>query len=86
MNTRRQFLLTAPLGALGASMLASTALAGDQPPKTAPPGAPPAFGTAPQVGPEVTPATFAEAEKLVQLAMAPAEREMAGVAETPPGF
>jgi len=29
MNTRRQFLLTAPLGALGASMLASTALAGD---------------------------------------------------------
>jgi Asp-tRNA(Asn)/Glu-tRNA(Gln) amidotransferase A subunit family amidase len=77
MNTRRQFLLTAPLGALGASMLASTALAGDEPPKTPPPGAPPAFGTAPQVGPEVTPATFAEAEKLVQVAMTPAERDMA---------
>ena len=77
MNTRRQFLLTAPLGALGASMLASTALAGDEPPKAPPPGAPPAFGTAPQVGPEVTPATFAEAEKLVQVAMTPAEREMA---------
>jgi Asp-tRNA(Asn)/Glu-tRNA(Gln) amidotransferase A subunit family amidase len=77
MNTRRQFLLTAPLGALGASMLASTALAGDDKPKTPPPGAPPAFGTAPQVGPEVTPATFAEAEKLVQVAMTPAEREIA---------
>jgi Asp-tRNA(Asn)/Glu-tRNA(Gln) amidotransferase A subunit family amidase len=77
MNTRRQFLLTAPLGALGASLLASTALAGDEKPKAPPPGAPPAFGTAPQVGPEVTPATFAEAEKLVQVAMTPAEREMA---------
>jgi len=77
MNTRRQFLLTAPLGALGASMLASTALAGDEPPKTPPPGAPPAFGTAPQVGPDVTPATFAEAEKLVQVTMTPAERDMA---------
>jgi len=77
MNTRRQFLLTAPLGALGASMLASTALAGDEPPKAPPPGAPPAFGTAPQVGPEVTPATFAEAEKLLQVTLTPAERDMA---------
>jgi Asp-tRNA(Asn)/Glu-tRNA(Gln) amidotransferase A subunit family amidase len=32
-----------------------------------PPGAPPAFGTAPAVGPEVSPSTFAEAEKLVQV-------------------
>src|SRR3954471_2049533 len=30
------------------------------------PGAPPTFGTAPGVGPEVTPATFEEAERLVQ--------------------
>ncbi len=37
---------------------------------TAPqPGAPPAFGTAPAVGPEVSAATFAEAEKLVQVEM-----------------
>ena len=82
MNTRRQFLLTAPLGVLGASVLASSAIAatGDAsklPPATPPPGAPPAFGTAPQVGPEVTPVTFAEAEKLVQVTMTPAEREMA---------
>jgi Asp-tRNA(Asn)/Glu-tRNA(Gln) amidotransferase A subunit family amidase len=35
------------------------------------PGAPPAFGTSPPVGPTVTPQTFAEAEKLVQVEMTP---------------
>jgi len=44
-----------------------------------PPGAPPAFGTSPAVGPEVSPGTFAEAEKLVQVEMTSAERaEAAG--------
>ena len=42
-----------------------------------PPGAPPAFGTAPEVGSPVSSATFAEAEKLVQFELTPAEREMA---------
>jgi len=46
-------------------------------PAALPPGAPPAFGTAPDVGPPVSPATFAEAEKLVQFSLAPAEREQA---------
>ena len=41
------------------------------------PGAPPAFGTAPAVGPEVSAATFAEAEKLVQVQMTAPEREQA---------
>ena len=78
MNTRRQFLLTAPLGVLGAIVLSPMALADDHAnAQTPPPGAPPAFGTAPIVGPEVTPTTFAEAEKLVQVTMTPAEREMA---------
>jgi len=36
-------------------------------------GAPSAFGTAPAVGPEVSPATFIEAEKLVQLQMTPVD-------------
>jgi len=40
-------------------------------------GAPPAFGTSPEVGPEVSPATFAEAEKLVQVQLSAAERETA---------
>jgi hypothetical protein len=33
----------------------------------APAGAPPAFGTSPPVGPEISPATLAEAEKLFQI-------------------
>jgi Asp-tRNA(Asn)/Glu-tRNA(Gln) amidotransferase A subunit family amidase len=41
------------------------------------PGAPPAFGTAPAVGPAISPATMAEGEKLVQVEMLPAEREVA---------
>ncbi len=43
----------------------------------APAGAPPAFGTAPEVGPAISTATFAEAEKLVQVEMTPADRQMA---------
>ena len=45
------------------------------PPAT--PGAPPTFGTGPLSGPPVSAATFAEAEKLAQVTMSPAEREMA---------
>ncbi len=42
-----------------------------------PPGMPPAFGTGPVVGPQITPDTIAEAEKLVQVTYTPAEREQA---------
>src|SRR5438128_174968 len=78
MNTRRQFLIAAPLGALGAAV----ACRGEQQSATlsAPtttPGAPPTFGTAPASGPAVSPSTFAEAEKLAQATMSAAEREMA---------
>lgn len=41
------------------------------------PGTPPAFGTAPPVGPEVSAATFAEAEKLVMVELTAAERAQA---------
>jgi Asp-tRNA(Asn)/Glu-tRNA(Gln) amidotransferase A subunit family amidase len=41
------------------------------------PGAPPAFATAPETGPPVSSATFAEAEKLVRFDMTPAERDVA---------
>jgi Asp-tRNA(Asn)/Glu-tRNA(Gln) amidotransferase A subunit family amidase len=46
-------------------------------PAEATPGAPPAFGTAPAVGPEVYAETFAQAEKLVQVKMLPDERAVA---------
>jgi Asp-tRNA(Asn)/Glu-tRNA(Gln) amidotransferase A subunit family amidase len=48
-----------------------------QEPTQPPPGAPPAFGTGPAVGPEVSAATFAEAEKLEQVQLTAAERNVA---------
>lgn len=42
-----------------------------------PAGAPPAFGTSPEVGPTVSTATFAEAEKLVQFELKADERQQA---------
>jgi Asp-tRNA(Asn)/Glu-tRNA(Gln) amidotransferase A subunit family amidase len=82
VNSRRQFLVHAPLGLLGAvaacSADGSSAQKGDTARAGAPPaGAPPTFGTAPEVGPAVSPATFAEAQKLVQVQMSDAERTMA---------
>src|SRR5258708_34869815 len=78
MNTRRQFLLSAPLGVL----VAATACRNEAPTTNSQstqstPGAPPAFGTGPGSGPIVTPETFAEAEKLMQVTMTPAERQQA---------
>jgi Asp-tRNA(Asn)/Glu-tRNA(Gln) amidotransferase A subunit family amidase len=80
VNTRRQFLIQAPIGLLG---VVAACKGGEQRPQApaasppATPGAPPTFGTAPAVGPEVSPATFAEAEKLAQVMMTPTERAMA---------
>jgi Asp-tRNA(Asn)/Glu-tRNA(Gln) amidotransferase A subunit family amidase len=83
VNTRRQFLIRAPIGLLGA-VAACRGERGDRqtaaPAEGSPaatPGAPPTFGSAPPVGPEVSPSTFAEAEKLEQVALTAAEREMA---------
>ncbi|HWF85856.1 MAG TPA: amidase, partial [Vicinamibacterales bacterium] len=77
MNTRRRFLITAPLGMIGAAIAcrAEPPSAGVSTPPT--PGAPPTFATAPESGPAVSPATFAEAEKLVQVTMSAPERDMA---------
>lgn len=79
MNTRRQFLIHAPLGVLGAVAAAHAGGLSAEPPatKVPPPGAPPTFGTAAEVGPEVSSATFAEAEKLMQVSMTAGERQLA---------
>jgi len=81
MNTRRQFLIRAPLGVLvAAAALKELPEANSQTPSPTPPltaGAPPTFGTGPGAGPIVIPATFAEAEKLMQVTMTPAERQQA---------
>lgn len=86
-KSRRQFLTEATLAALGAGVTVrgsaqQSSQKPDQQPKTPKPpepapGTPPAFGTAPAVGPEVSHATFAEAEKLMQIELTAAERNEA---------
>ena len=87
MHTRRQFVEQAPLGLL--AVIAACRGGASEPPSPSPapapaagpgaptPGAPPTFGTAPGVGPEVTTTTFEEAERLVQWTMTPSERTQA---------
>ena len=81
MNTRRQFLIRAPLGFLVTATAcrveapSSTSQSTSAAPST--PGAPPTFGNGAGVGPDVTAATFAEAEKLMQITMTAAERQQA---------
>jgi len=73
VKSRRQFITLTSLSLLGAA----AARGQSQNPSQPTPGAPPAFGTAPEVGPEVSSATFAEAEKLVQFEMTASERNVA---------
>src|SRR5215469_17140958 len=73
-KSRRQFLTHASLTLLGAAV-ASRSQA--QQPTGPAPGTPPAFGVAPPVGPQVSAATFAEAEKLMRVEMTPADRAQA---------
>src|SRR5579872_942772 len=73
-KSRRQFLAETSYGVVAAA-LAGRALA--QNPTDTTPGAPPAFGTSPAVGPEVSPTTFDQAEKLVQVTLTEAQRAQA---------
>src|SRR5271166_4569131 len=69
-KSRRQFLAHAPLALLGAAVASYSQTQKSAEP---PPGAPPAFGTAPPVGPQVSPATFAQAERLVEVELSAEE-------------
>ena len=71
-KTRREFLAETSLGLVGAAVVSAQ----QQKPGEPPAGTPPAFGTGPAAGPEVSPGTFAEAEKVVQVEMSPADRGM----------
>jgi Asp-tRNA(Asn)/Glu-tRNA(Gln) amidotransferase A subunit family amidase len=73
-KSRRHFLTSTSISLLGAATACSNK---KQNPGELPAGAPPAFGTSPPVGPEVSPSTFAEAEKLVQVQLRPADRSLA---------
>jgi Asp-tRNA(Asn)/Glu-tRNA(Gln) amidotransferase A subunit family amidase len=73
-KSRRQFLTHTSVAVLGT---AAARRSNAQTPAELPPGAPPAFGAAPAVGPEVSSATFSEAEKLVQVELRGGERALA---------
>ena len=73
-KSRREFLTLTSVSVLGAAAV-SRLHAQDL--SKLPPGAPPAFGAGPPVGPEVSLTTFAEAEKLVQFPLKDDERAMA---------
>ncbi len=73
-QSRREFLAVTSVGLIGA---AAAKFATAQSPSHVPPGEPSAFGTGPDVGPGVSAATFAQAEKLVQFALTDSERSMA---------
>jgi Asp-tRNA(Asn)/Glu-tRNA(Gln) amidotransferase A subunit family amidase len=75
-KSRREFLATASIGLFGAATTFDSKAEAQQPTE-APAGAPPAFGAGPAVGPEVSNATFAEAEKLAQVELTADERSEA---------
>jgi Asp-tRNA(Asn)/Glu-tRNA(Gln) amidotransferase A subunit family amidase len=78
-KSRRDFLTHAALGVAGTIVGVDSEMRAEAQPATQEPtpGAPPAFGTGPAVGPEVSPTTFEEAEKLVQVQLSGAERAVA---------
>ena len=71
-KSRREFLATSC-----AAFVGSVATAAEQPAPQTPPGSPPVVGAAAPVGPQVDAATFAAAQRLVQVELTNAEREQA---------
>ena len=72
-KSRRQFLTVTSTGLLGVAVAHSVPSQVPETQQQPTPGAPPAFGTGPVVGPEISPATVREAEKLVQITMTDSE-------------
>jgi Asp-tRNA(Asn)/Glu-tRNA(Gln) amidotransferase A subunit family amidase len=87
-KSRREFIAATSIGLIGAAAASSLNVdaseveverdaAALQAPDQVPAGAPPAFGGGPAVGPQVSPATFVEAEKLAQIQLNEEERSLA---------
>lgn len=76
-NSRREFLTVTSLGLVGAAVSRTLEAQAPNQKQQPTPGAPPAFGTGPLVGPEIKPVTVKEAEKLVQITMTAPEIDMA---------
>ncbi|MCU1240771.1 MAG: Amidase [Candidatus Acidoferrum typicum] len=77
-KSRREFLTRTSFGLVAAAVTPAISVGEHSQEPTPPtPGAPPAFGTGPAVGPEVSPTTFAQAEKLAQVQLTSADRTLA---------
>lgn len=74
-RSRRKFLTVMSAGVIGA--VAGPNNFAQDPQQKATPGAPPTTGTQPLAGPEISPATLKEAEKLVQFNMTDSEVDLA---------
>jgi Asp-tRNA(Asn)/Glu-tRNA(Gln) amidotransferase A subunit family amidase len=73
-KSRRNFLASTSISLLGAATACSNK---KHAPSELPAGTPPAFGTAPPVGPQVSASTFAEAQKLMQVDLRSSDRVLA---------
>jgi Asp-tRNA(Asn)/Glu-tRNA(Gln) amidotransferase A subunit family amidase len=76
-NSRREFLTKTSLALIAATTTPHLEAHTQDPSQQLPAGAPPAYGTGPAVGPEVSPATFTEAEKLVRVELTPKDAAQA---------
>jgi len=72
-KSRRQLLTVTSAGLIGAAVAHSVCAQVPETQQQPAPGTPPAFGTGPLVGPEISPTTVSEAEKLVQIKMTDSE-------------
>jgi Asp-tRNA(Asn)/Glu-tRNA(Gln) amidotransferase A subunit family amidase len=72
-KSRRQFMTLTSAGLIGAAGAHSVCAQAAEPQPQPTPGAPPAFGSRPLVGPEISPITISEAEKLAQIKMTDGE-------------
>ena len=82
-KSRRQFLTVTSAGLIGAAVADRASAQSPGPQQQPTPGAPPAFGTGPLVGPKILPSTVSEAEKLVQITMTDKEVAVAAASWQP---
>ena len=77
-SSRREFLTRSAVSLAGiVAARAASGAGGSASAQQLPPGSPPVFGAAPPVGPPISAATIAEAEKLVQVQYTAVERQQA---------
>ena len=82
-KSRRKFLTVTSAGLIGVAVADRTSAQSPGSQQQHTPGAPPAFGNGPLVGPKILPSTVSEAEKLVQITMTDKEVAVAAASWQP---